>query len=244
VIGVPTGPDQDEGLIVGASGLCRRFGDRVAVDGVDIRVHAGERVALLGPNGAGKSTLLRMIATLLRPDEGELVVCGSACPRDAQAARGRIGLLGHEPMVYRDLSARQNLELFATLHGVADAGERAMDALQEVGLLARAHDPVATFSRGMAQRLGLARVLLPDPDLLLLDEPYSGLDAQGTALLDARLRAGRVGRATILVTHEVERGVFLADRAVVLRAGRVVLDEALAGVDPARFRRRYEELVR
>lgn len=237
-----TRPGLSEALIE-ADGLVRRFGERVAIDGVDLVVRAGERVAVLGPNGAGKSTLLRMAATLLRPDAGILRVCGQPCPGKAHRARGRLGLLGHEPMVYRDLSALQNLELFSSLHGLADGRDRAMDALEGVGLLARAHDPVAAFSRGMAQRLGLARVMLPDPDLLLLDEPHAGLDARGSALLDARLRTPRPGRATVLVTHEVERGVALVDRVLVMRAGRIVLDESAAGLDPTAFRARYEELI-
>lgn len=232
------------GPLLRGRALERGFGDRAALAGVDVDLHPGERLAVLGPNGAGKSTLLGLAATLLRPDGGTLEVCGHPCPGDAAGARGRIGLLGHAPMVYRDLSARQNLEFFADMHGLDDAGGRAMDALDRVGLLARAHDSAGTFSRGMAQRLGLARVLLADPDLLLLDEPHAGLDAQGVRLLDAAIREGRPGRAVMLVTHEVERGVALADRVVVLRAGRVALDEPVAGADPAAFRARYEELVR
>lgn len=235
--------DPPAGLLLRGRGLVRRFGERAALAGVDVDLRAGERLVVLGPNGAGKSTLLRVAATLLRPDGGELEVCGHRCPGDAAGARGRIGLLGHEPMVYRELSAAQNLEFFADLHGVAGARARALDALEEVGLLARAHDPVRTFSRGMAQRLGLARVLMTDPDLLLLDEPHAGLDAQGARMLDAALVAPRPGRAVMLVTHEVERGVALADRVLVLRAGRCVLD-APAPADPAAFRARYEELIR
>ena len=232
------------GRLVSGRGLVRRFGERAALAGVDIDLAAGERLVVLGPNGAGKSTLLRMVATLLRPDAGTLEVCGHRVPDRAARARGRIGLLGHEPMVYRDLTALQNLEFFASLHGVAGDGDRPMTALDEVGLLARAHDPVRTFSRGMAQRLGLARVLLADPDLLLLDEPHAGLDAQGARLLDATLARGRAGRGVILVTHEVERGLALADRVMVLRAGRPALDEPVGDRDPAAFRARYDELVR
>lgn len=238
-----TDPASGPEVLLSGRGLVRRFGERAAVAGVDIDLRAGECLVILGPNGAGKSTLMRIAATLLRPDAGTLEVCGHPCPERADRARGRIGVLGHEPMLYRDLTAAQNLEFFADLHGLSGARERVMDALERVGLLTRTHDPVRTFSRGMAQRLGLARVLLPDPDLLLLDEPHAGLDAQGVALLDAELRRRRPGRAVLLVTHEVERGVGLADRVMVMRNGRCVLDESADGADPAAFRARYEELI-
>jgi heme exporter protein A len=228
---------------VRASGLVKRFGDRRAVDGVDVTLAAGECLAVLGPNGAGKSTLLRMLATLLRPDAGELAVCGHALPDAAGRARAEIGYLGHDPLVYLDLTARQNLELFADLYGLPDARRRVDDALDRVGLLARSFDLVRTFSRGMAQRLGLARALLHEPRLLLLDEPYAGLDAAGAHLLDAVLADASRDRGVVIVTHEVERGVALAGRLLVLRAGRTVLSEPTGEVDGSAFRARYEELV-
>ncbi|HEX2503950.1 MAG TPA: heme ABC exporter ATP-binding protein CcmA [Miltoncostaeaceae bacterium] len=226
-----------------ASGLVKRFGERRAVDGVDLRLSAGECLAVLGPNGAGKSTLLKMLATLLRPDAGELAVCGHALPDGARRARAEIGYLGHDPLVYLDLTARQNLELYADLYGLPDARRRVDDALDRVGLLARSFDLVRTFSRGMAQRLGLARVLLHEPRLLLLDEPYAGLDAAGAHLLDALLSDASRDRGVVIVTHEVERGVALAGRLLVLRAGRAVLSEHVGAVEAAAFRARYEELV-
>src|SRR5690606_7726295 len=184
-----------------------------------------ECLAVLGPNGAGKSTLLRMLATLLRPEAGELTVCGRRLPDEAGAARAEIGYLGHDPLVYLDLTARQNLELYADLYGLPGGRRLVDDALERVGLLARSYDTVRTFSRGMAQRLGLARVLLHDPRLLLLDEPYAGLDAAGAHLLDEVLGDASRGRGVVIVTHEVERGVALAGRLLVLRAGRAVLAE-------------------
>lgn len=221
----------------------KRFGDRRAVDRVDIAVEAGECLAVLGPNGAGKSTLLRMVATLLRTEAGTLSVCGQVLPAGASAARAGIGYLGHDPLVYLDLTARQNLELYADLYGISDAGERIDAGLDRVGLRARSFDPVRTFSRGMAQRLGLARALLHDPVLLLLDEPYAGLDAAGAHLLDGVLADLGPSRGAVMVTHEVERGISLAARVLVLRAGRVVLQEPTNGTAPGAFRVRYEELV-
>lgn len=220
----------------------KTFGDRRAVDRVAVEVAAGECLALLGPNGAGKSTLLRLLATLLRSEAGELSVCGAELPRGAMRARAQIGYLGHDPLVYLDLTARQNLELYAELYGLPDGAERVTEALDRVGLLARSFDPVRTFSRGMAQRLGLARVQLHSPRLLLLDEPYAGLDAAGARLLDGVLAELGPARGAVMVTHEVERGVAMAGRVLVLRAGRPVLSEATAGLG-AGFRRRYEELV-
>jgi heme exporter protein A len=202
-----------------------------------------ERLAVLGPNGAGKSTLLRILATLLRPDAGGLSVAGETMPAGARRVRGLIGYLGHDPLVYLDLTAWQNLELFAQLYGVPEARERIEEGLLRVGLLARAYEPVRSFSRGMAQRLGLARLLLHHPSLLLLDEPYAGLDAPGAALLDEALRDARQTQAVVIVTHDVERAVGLADRVMVLRAGRVALTEPAAGLEPVAFRARYEALV-
>lgn len=229
--------------LVRASGLVKRFGERRAVDRVDLALDAGECVAVLGPNGAGKSTLLRMVATLLRPEGGTVSVCGHELPAAARRARAEIGYLGHDPLVYLDLTARQNLELYADLYGLSDARERVDSGLDRVGLLARSFDPVRTFSRGMAQRLGLARALLHEPRLLLLDEPYAGLDAAGARLLDGVLADLGSERGAVIVTHEVERGVDLAGRALVLRGGRAVLSESLAGAEGPAFRRRYEELV-
>lgn len=181
-----------------------------------------------------------MLATLHRPDAGELSVLGFALPDHAPRARAHLGYLGHDPLVYLDLTALQNLELFADLYCVPDAQSRIEDLLDEVGLLARAVDPVRTFSRGMAQRLGLARLLLHRPQLLLLDEPQAGLDAPGTALLGRLLGEGR---SVVMVTHDVERAVSVADRVMVLRAGQVRLECATAGLDPVAFRERYEREI-
>lgn len=230
--------------MITAHALVHSYGDRRAVDGVDLVLHPGERVALAGANGAGKSTLLRMLATLLRPRSGDLQVLGHDQPDGARQARAGIGYLAHDPLVYLDLTARQNLELYGDLYGIDDRDARIDDLLDHVGLLARAEDTVRTFSRGMAQRLALARMLLHRPRLLLLDEPHASLDARGGELLDRQLMAARDdGRAAVIVTHEVERVARVADRLVVLRAGRVVRDEPTTGMDPMDVRRRYEEVA-
>ncbi len=220
------------------------YGDRRAVAGIDLDVAEGERVAIAGPNGAGKSTFLRLLATLLRPRGGTLVVAGEDLSKGMRTARSRIGYLAHDPLAYLDLSPRQNLQLYADLYGVPDADRRIDELLDRVDLIARAEEPVRVLSRGMAQRLALARMLLHRPRLLLLDEPHASLDASGTALLDAELAAVPAdGRAAVIVTHEVERIAQVADRLVVIRGGRVVVDEPVAGRGPAEVRARYEQVI-
>jgi heme exporter protein A len=200
-------------------------------------------VAIIGPNGAGKTTLIRVIATLMRPDEGELRVAGEPCPERARHARAAIGYMGHDPLVYPDLTARENLELFAALYGVPAPGPRIDALLDRVGLLARSLDPARSFSRGMAQRLGIARMLLHGPRLLVLDEPYSGLDVAGADALDRELAPG-LGRTLVVVTHEIDRAHALADRVLVMRSGKVVERIATAELDAGGLRDRYAAIVR
>jgi len=221
----------------------KAFGGRRAVDGVDLALAEGERLAIVGPNGAGKTTVLRMAASLLRPDAGSLTIAGHPIPDEAARVRGMIGYLGHQPLLYLDLTAWQNLELFADLYGVPRHRARIEEMLDRVDLLARAYDPVRTFSRGMAQRLGLARLLLHDPRLLLLDEPHAGRDAFGAELLDTLLDEGRGSRAVVMVTRDLGRALVSGDRVVAMRRGRIVLEEGTAGLDEADFRARYEEIA-
>lgn len=177
-------------------------------------------MAILGGNGAGKSTLLRMFATLTPPDSGTLAVAGHALPTGAAAARGRIGYLGHDPFVYLDLTCAQNLEFFADLHGVDRSGVPAL--LDRVGLAIRTHDRVRTLSRGMTQRLGLARVMLNTPSLYLLDEPHASLDEEGQVLLDEIIGGVSGDRTVVLVTHERDRAERLADRILTIANGVLV----------------------
>lgn len=224
-----------------AEGLSKAFGGRRAVDGVDLSLEEGERLAIVGPNGAGKTTLLRMVASLLRPDGGSLTIAGHAIPDHAARVRGQMGYLGHQPLLYLDLTAWQNLEFFAALYGVTKPKPRIEEMLDRVDLLPRAFDPVRTFSRGMAQRLGVARMLLHDPRILILDEPHAGLDAPGAALIDGLLDEARGRRTVVMVTHDVGRALTGADRVIAMRRGVVAIDEATAGLDEAVFRARYTE---
>jgi heme exporter protein A len=199
-------------------GLRREFGDRVALDGIDLRVERGQSVAVLGPNGSGKSTLLRILAGLLRPSRGEASVLGCDLPKETHGLRGRVGYLGHEPLLYRDLSPRENLELVAALHGLdPETWDPRIDALLEaVGMTERSGDRVSELSAGMRQRIDICRAVLHEPELLLLDEPDAHLDP------DARRRAAPLvavgdGRTRVIVSHE--RGVATAGADFVLELG-------------------------
>jgi heme exporter protein A len=201
-------------------GLRRDYGERTALDGIGLQLARGETLLVLGPNGAGKTTLLRILATLLRPSGGEVRALGCSLPSEAWKLRGRIGLLGHEPLLYRDLSGRENLRFHARLHGMrGEGGEtRIGDLLAAVGMERRGEQRVAELSAGMRQRLAIARCVLHEPELLLLDEPDSNLDAEGREL--ARALVGPVeGRTRVIVSHDPERFEAEADRVLRLEAG-------------------------
>jgi heme exporter protein A len=184
-------------------GLRRDFGDRTALEGLDLRVDPGDSVAVLGPNGSGKSTLLRILAGLLRPTAGEVAVLGCNLPRETHRLRGRVGYLGHEPLLYRDLSPRENLKLAAALHGLdAEASEPRIGALLDaVGMSGRADDRVAELSAGMRQRIDICRALLHEPELLLLDEPDAHLDPDARRRIAPLIAAGD-SRTRVVVSHE------------------------------------------
>jgi heme exporter protein A len=209
---MPSPPSTDAPAIE-LEGLERRYGERVALAGVSLSLPRGATLAVLGANGAGKSTLLRVLATLLRPHGGTVRVLGAALPADAWSVRARIGYLGHEPLLYRDLSARENLTLHARLHRVG--AERVGELLDAVGLARRADDPVHTFSRGMVQRTAVARAVLHDPELVLLDEPRANLDPAAAAIVEPLL----AGRTRVLTSHD-PREAEAADAVLGLRDGR------------------------
>ncbi|MGI8778796.1 MAG: ATP-binding cassette domain-containing protein [Solirubrobacteraceae bacterium] len=202
---------------VALEGVGRAYGERVALRDVSFTLPPGATVAVFGANGAGKTTLLRILAGLLRPHAGRASVLGAELPREAWRARGRIGLLGHEPMLYRDLTVRENLCFHAWLHGVPAA--RAEALTEQVGLAARADDPVRTLSRGMTQRAAICRAVLHSPELLLLDEPLANLDPGG-ALAVAPLIGRAAGPARVLISHAAEAGLAEADWVLGLRGGR------------------------
>src|SRR5689334_2385733 len=204
--------------------LRRDYGDRPALEGVGFELPAGASLVVLGPNGAGKTTLLRILATLLRPSGGEATVLGCALPSGAWKLRGRIGYLGHEPLLYRDLSGRENLRFQARLHGIeSEAAEARIEALlRAVGMELRADERVAALSAGMRQRLSICRCVLHQPQLLLLDEPDSNLDVEGRELARELIGPG-AGRTRVLVTHDPERHLPEADRVLRLGIGETAV---------------------
>jgi heme exporter protein A len=212
-------PEKAEPAIV-VSALRRDYGERPALDGVAFAVEAGTTLVVLGPNGAGKTTLLRILATLLRPSGGEARVLGCSLPNEAWKLRGKIGYLGHEPLLYRDLSGRENLRFHSRLHGIEkERGEKRIEELLvAAGMERRADERVAELSAGMRQRLAICRCVLHEPELVLLDEPDSNLDADGRELARGLIGPG-AGRTRVVVTHDPDRFLPEADQALRLGIG-------------------------
>ncbi|HEV3318482.1 MAG TPA: heme ABC exporter ATP-binding protein CcmA [Solirubrobacteraceae bacterium] len=200
--------------------LVRRYGERAALSDVSLSLATGQTLVVFGPNGAGKTTLLRVLSTLLRPHSGNVTVLDRRLPQDAWAVRGRVGLLGHEPLLYRELTARENLRFHARLHDLDSA--RVEELLAAVALTERADEPLKSLSRGMVQRAAIARATLHDPELLLLDEAYSNLDPAAIDLVEPLIGAAS-GRTRVLSSHDPARGLAQADVVLGLRAGRAVL---------------------
>ncbi len=216
--------------------LTRLYGEREALAGVSLSLREGQTLVVLGPNGAGKTTLLRVLATLLRPHAGGVRVLGNSLPGESWAVRGRIGLLGHEPLLYRELSARENLRYHARLHCVGFT--RVEELLDAVGMLARAAEPVRTLSRGMVQRVAIARAVLHDPELLLLDEPRANLDPAGAELVEP-LIGPSCGRTRVVCSHDPQADLAGADLVLGLRAGRPALLADPSAVDSGAIKELY-----
>ena len=229
-----------------AVALSKRFGRRAAVDGVDLTLAAGDCLALFGPNGAGKTTLLRLAAGLLKPSGGTVRVAGVDVRRDARA-RGRVGLVSHQTMLYAPLTSLENVEFAARLHGLSEPRETALGALAAMGVRDRADLPVRTLSRGLQQRVSIARATVHGPTVLLLDEPYSGLDESGAQALTGMLRSVRDrGAMLLLVTHNVSEGLALATHAAIMTAGRFArfeTRERAREFDAQRYVAEYRKLV-
>ncbi|CAN5436618.1 ABC transporter ATP-binding protein [soil metagenome] len=212
--------------------VSKRLEERPVLRDICLDIQAGEFVVLLGANGAGKSTLLKLIVGLLSPCEGSVELFGQSLRTGGAAARKRIGFIGHQSMLYRDLSARENVAFFARLYGVPNVAARTDEILRTVGLIDRANDAAKTFSRGMTQRLSIARALVHNPDLILADEPFAGLDERSTDGLQkllARLHAA--GRTLVVVNHDVAQSLRIARRAVVLSGGRIASDRPTEDLD-------------
>lgn len=232
-------------FMIQIKGLVKNYGLNPVLRGVDLHVRQGEFVTLVGSNGAGKTTLLRIVATLQKPTDGEVKIGGWLLPAHSDRVRQHIGLVSHQALLYGDLTAAENLTFFAKLYRLDRPQERVERALKEVGLAARQRDAVSTFSRGMVQRLTIARATLHEPDVLLLDEPYTGLDQEAARLLDGLLkREVENGRTILMITHDLTHGLNLCDRTVILSRGKIAADIDSATVSPAEFLALYTEHTR
>ncbi len=224
--------------------LARNFGHVHALRGVSFGLRAGDVLAIFGPNGAGKTTLLRLLAGVLRPDKGTIRISGAPLVRGDPAQRRRLGLIAHASLCYDGLTAAENLEFYARLYGLANPRAAAAAALETAALSDRATSPAGTMSRGMIQRLAIARALLHDPEIVLLDEPFTGLDPRAAAVLQSQLATLRgQGRTVVMVTHNLDEGLELATHVAIQSAGRFAMFEPRAG-DTAFYRARYAEVTR
>ena len=223
--------------------LTKVFGDRKALDKVSIEVPEGAFLSIFGPNGAGKTTLVRTLATLSRATSGTALVAGFDAKEEPDKVREHIGLISHTPMLYPDLTAMENLMFTAQLYGVVNAEERVRELLRAVELDHRRFDVVRTFSRGMTQRLSIARALMNDPDVVFLDEPYAGLDPHAVEIFDGLIEQLRDGRTFIMVSHDLQKGFDVCTHALVLARGRVVSYAPKEDIDFEQFRQLYRETV-
>ena len=223
-------------------GLTRSYGSIYALRGVDLDVEAGESVTILGPNGAGKTTLLRILAMLLNPSSGEAQINGKDLSTGSYDIRAKLGFASHRSLVYDNLTVEENLTFYGKLYRVPGLAARTEDVLRTVGLLSRRHSRAGTLSRGMQQRLSLARAIIHKPELMLLDEPYAGLDQESAEMLEVLLDAVRgEARTVIMTTHNLERGLSRADRVVILTKGRVVFEAPSSSLTLQQLRDAYWE---
>jgi len=225
--------------------LVKRFGLKTILRGLDFQVEQGEFVALLGPNGAGKTTFLRILASLSRPSMGSVRIAGYNLPNQAAAVRNRLGVVSHLPLLYGDLTAEENLRFYARMYGVQKMDERILEVLDLVGLKHRRRDLVRTFSRGMQQRLAIGRAVLHDPDVMLFDEPHTGLDQDACSMLDSVLRevAAR-GRTVVMTSHDLARAADLASRFDILSRGVITRSVQRTEIDTDDLLAIYRQALR
>ncbi len=232
--------------LIETQALVKAYGILPVLRQLNLGIVRGEFVALLGPNGSGKSTLLRLLSGLSKATSGTIRVGGWQLPGEAAAVRAQIGMVSHKPLLYENLSARENLQFFSRLYNLPknETENRITDLLAQVGLSKRGHDRVRTFSRGMQQRLSIARALLHNPDILLFDEPYTGLDQDASAILDSLLKIAYSGGRTILMsTHDLGRAATLSGRVIILSRGTVAYDQPTTGLDALKLSAIYTEVT-
>lgn len=231
--------------MIATRALTKAFGYQSVLRGLDLDVAEGEFVALLGPNGTGKTTLLRIISGLTKPTFGAVTVAGHSTQQAAGEVRRLLGVVSHQPLLYTDLSAEENLRFYARMYSLREPGARIAEVLALVGLSARRRDPVRAYSRGMQQRLAIARAILHDPRVMLFDEPHTGLDPQAAAMLDGLLRdvAAR-GRTVLMTTHDLARALALASRIAILSKGTIAHTARTSGLSLASLMEAYEATTR
>ena len=226
-------------------GLTKSFGNHLALRGIDLEVRRGEVLVIFGPNGAGKTTLIKVLATIMNPSSGRVVVDGLDVKSDAEKIRHRIGVVTHQTFLYSNLTAYENLEFYSRMYDVPNFRQRIHQVVTMVGMTSRLYDRVGTLSRGMQQRLSLARALLHKPAIMLLDEPETGLDQQATSLLWEALKAEGEGKRTIiLTTHSLERGLELGDSLVILAQGKIAYRQSGQALDLASLKQAYQYSTR
>ena len=224
--------------------LVKRFGLKTVLRGVDFEVQPGEFVALLGPNGAGKTTFLRILASLSRPSLGEVTVAGHRLPHEAAAVRARLGVVSHLPLLYGDLTAEENLRFYARMYNLENLERRVTEVLEMVGLENRRRDLVRTFSRGMQQRLAIGRAVLHDPEVVLFDEPYTGLDQDASSMLDEVLQTvAAAGRTVVMTSHDLARAEDLATRFDILSRGVISASTSKADLQKGNLLTFYKEAL-
>ena len=234
-----------EGCAVEIRGLTKSFGQQLALRGVDLEVKQGESVVIFGPNGAGKTTLIKVLATIMNPSSGSVLIDGLSTKKNAEEIRRRIGVVTHQTFLYSNLTAYENLEFYSRVYDVPRRKERIHEVVAMVGMIPRLHDRIGTLSRGMQQRLSVARSLLHKPSIMLLDEPEAGLDQQAIFMLWEVLRTEEERKHTvILTTHNLERGLELGDRLLILDRGQIVYEGLSQVLDLAGLRQAYQHNTR
>jgi len=235
---------ETQSTVIAVTGLTKTFGNLYALRNLSFSLNKGEFLTIFGPNGAGKTTLIRILSTITKASSGEIKIADLSFEDDSEKLRRQIGVIAHQTFLYENLTAEENLRFYGKLYDVENLSKKIDTILSEVGLELRKRDFVRTFSRGMQQRLAIARAMLHEPSILLLDEPYTGLDQHSSVMLTNWLNRLRSSEQTILmVTHDLEQGMELADRIAILVNGQLVFNQEQRGVDVKKFRKTYYDLV-
>lgn len=224
--------------------LKKAFGRRQVLSDISFKLKHGEFLTIFGPNGAGKTTLIKTLATLLKPTDGEIKINGYSFADDPAVIRRQIGFISHQPLLYLDLSAYENLEFYGSLYGVDDLQNRILQLLRKVELSSRRYDLVRTFSKGMQQRLAIARALIHQPRILFLDEPHSGLDPHAVEILDNLIAEIRADHSFIMITHNLEKGLALSDKIMILKDGRIIYEKEKGSLNNEEFKQMYFQAVK